>query len=352
VATGYTLRQKVGALVLDWPRFEWALRTSWVRVRNRRERLIAPVDDLGFACGWQWTSDLHVAKVFPVLGARLLKAATAEWPILFAEAPADCPGDVDVSFVIGHRGAQRTAQLLATLATVAAQRGAACECIVVEQSGRPELPPVLPSWVRYVCTPPATPGMPYSRAWAFNVGARQARGRILVLHDNDMLVPAGYAREIRRRVDAGDHVVNLKRFIFYLGQEHSRGVAAGTAALDRFPPVSIMQNAEAGGSIAITRDGYDGIGGFDESFVGWGGEDNEFWDRARSLRVWPYGYLPMVHLWHAPQAQKPNADRATIGQYRRRSALPVPQRIAELRARCSGSPEGPDPAWPPASDGR
>ena len=44
----------------------------------------------------------------------------------------------------------------------------------------------LPDWVRYLHTP-IPEGMPYSRAWAFNVGARAGRGEVLVFHDNDML---------------------------------------------------------------------------------------------------------------------------------------------------------------------
>ncbi len=70
-----------------------------------------------------------------------------------------------------------------------------------------------------------------------------------------------------------------------------------------------MQNAEAGGSIALSRDAFHAIGGYDESFVGWGGEDNEFWERAQTRRVWPYGYLPFVHLWHAPQPEKLQPSR-------------------------------------------
>ncbi len=68
---GYSLRQQLGAAVIDWPRFEIGLRGSWTRIRNRRERLRESPDGRGVACDWRWTSDLHVAKVFPSLGRRL-----------------------------------------------------------------------------------------------------------------------------------------------------------------------------------------------------------------------------------------------------------------------------------------
>jgi GT2 family glycosyltransferase len=146
--------------------------------------------------------------------------------------------------------------------------------------------------------------MPYCRSWALNVGARVAEGRVFVFHDNDMLVPQGYAAEIWNRYIDGYEVVNLKRFIFYLTERHSREVASGFQLGAVEPPDAVVQNSEAGGSVAMSRDAFFAIGGYDESFVGWGGEDNEFWERAQTRRVWPYGYLPIVHLWH-PQLAAP-----------------------------------------------
>lgn len=32
-----------------------------------------------------------------------------------------------------------------------------------------------------------------------------------------------------------------------------------------------------------------------------GGEDNELWQRAQVLDIYPYANLPMIHLWHRPQ---------------------------------------------------
>src|SRR6185436_10422850 len=88
----HTIREKLGALVLDLPRFEWALRTDWREIRNRNENLQAADDGRGFWCKWQWTSDLHVASVFPHLGRRLMARAIEDWPIEFAER---APGDAE-----------------------------------------------------------------------------------------------------------------------------------------------------------------------------------------------------------------------------------------------------------------
>ena len=93
-----------------------------------------------------------------------------------------------------------------------------------------------------------------------------------------------------------------------------------------------MQNALGGGSIGVTRDAYQQIGGMDETFIGWGGEDNEFWDRAVTRRVWYWGYMPLVHLWHPAQPRKQEAENPMLTHYRQRTTIPPLDRIAELVA--------------------
>jgi len=154
-----------------------------------------------------------------------------------------------------------------------------------------------------------------------------------VLHDNDLLVPDAYASELMKRFNAGFEVINLKRFIFYLSREHSQRVLDSGQLDFNQPPDSVMQNAQGGGSLAVSRNAYRSIGGFDESFVGWGGEDNEFWERAQTRSVWPYGYLPMIHLWHEIQPEKFNPERKTANLFELRSSVPTEIRIAELRER-------------------
>jgi GT2 family glycosyltransferase len=174
--------------------------------------------------------------------------------------------------------------------------------------------------------------MPYSRAWAFNVGARLASGEVLVLHDNDLLVPRDYAQEIVARFEEGNEVINLKRFIFYLSEMDSAKAFLAGALTPEVAPTAIMQNA-LGGTIALSREAYVSIGGFDESFVGWGGEDNEFWERAQTRSCWPYGYLPFLHLWHAPQGEKLSSERSTAKLFEDLSRVPASERIADLRAK-------------------
>ncbi|MBV9071310.1 MAG: glycosyltransferase [Acidobacteria bacterium] len=323
------LRQFLGALAHDGLRFERAVRGRWERMKNRSETITVAPSGRGVRCEWQWTSPVDYCRFVPRADVRLLRAALKEWPIASADSPAD---DVnpEVTFLIGHRGLARLPQLLMTLRSIAAQSGVRVECIVIEQSHGREVENSLPEWVRYLHQP-VNQGHPYNRAATFNAGAAAARGRILILHDNDMLVPMRYAAEVVAHANAGWEAIDLKRFIFYLTEnDTARVLHEGQLRLDERTEI-VIQNLH-GGSVAVTREAYDAIGGFDEAFIGWGGEDVEFWERASTRRATAFGFLPIVHLWHAPQAEKLQVNEApALKLYAELARVPAEERIARLR---------------------
>lgn len=338
------MKELLGVLVKDVPRYLHALVSDgkgYLSLANRTERLEPAPDGSGFRCDWKWTSDLHAPMVLPFLGRWLMSRSLRDHPIRRKGSPEASPVSPAVSFVIGHRGRSRIPLLVATLESIAGQLGCHCECIVVEQDDEPLLSGRLPGWVHHVHTPPPERDMPYCRSWAFNVGVSYAKGHLLILHDNDLLVPADYAAQALNRAERGFDVVNLKRYIFYLSEHHSRAVCDGTSSPLDSAPEAIMQNSQGGGSIVITRDAYERIGGMDESFVGWGGEDIEFWERAQTLSVWHWGVLSLLHLWHPGQPGKLGFGPSGIPQFHELSGVPVDARIAELRARGRGMLHGP-----------
>lgn len=340
-----TLRQKLGVMIYDIVPFLWNLRTArtnnpkdypWVSICNRKESLISNPLGNGARCDWQWTSRLHIAAVYPFLGKLLMEKALSCWPIytgerkdLDASIPSDRPL---ISYVIGHKGIERLPHLLATINTIASQKNVQIECIVVEQSAVSEIADQLPEWVRYIHITPPTVDMPYCRSWAFNVGAKAASGDYFIFHDNDMLIPESYSVEMLKTLQQGYEFVNLKRFVFYLNEKHTASVFAGLSTYADDAPEYIVQNLEGGGSLGVERKAFFEIGGFDESFVGWGGEDNEFWERAATRNIFSYGYLPIVHLWHASQPGKQNRDQSeAMLRYKRLVSVPPDLRVKVLR---------------------
>lgn len=358
------IRHMLGCLLYDGPRLLGCLFGShrkggmraWLWMRNRGDRLIPDPAGRGIACDWEDTRTLHVCDVFPFTGPWLLRRALYDGSIVLKDRPEHVAPDKvcwngpekepsiplcpRISFLIGHRGEERVPLLLTALQAIAGQAGVPFECIVVEQEVPTRIRNGLPTWVRYIHTPPED-GMPYCRAWALNVAARSARGKILICHDHDLLIPAGYARSIADRMVSSVQSVQAKRFVFYLDESSSRRICQ----TGKFQPGrscgEVVQNLEAGGSLAIDREAFFAIGGYDEEFVGWGGEDNDFWDRCQTLHVDPYGYLPLVHLWHQAQPGKHTLDNPRTALLSKRRALPMSERIARLKEKEQGRTDSP-----------
>jgi len=261
-----------------------------------------------------------------------MKIALAQYPIVLEDQniPLLKEGEPEVSFIIGHRGKDRLPLLLLTLKSIANQHGCRIECIVVEESLTKEIGQILPEWVTYIHMATESESQPYNRSRTFNEGAKAAKGKLLVFHDNDMLVPTSYAAELLVQLNSGFDVINLKRFIFYLTESHTRDVI-NSARISLRAPEFVLQNLTGGGSLAVEKSAYFDIGGFDEGFVGWGGEDVEFWDRAQTLKVSEYTYLPIVHLWHAPQPEKnEKKDSRAMQRLNRLMRLDAKTRISDL----------------------
>jgi hypothetical protein len=83
--------------------------------------------------------------------------------------------------------------------------------------------------------------------------------------------------------------------------------------------------------LALRRSTYWDIGGHDESYVGWGGEDTEFLDRLRTRTVSEGGWMPVLHAWHPPAAKKASGDRNREFD-QQKMAIAANERIEGLRA--------------------
>lgn len=135
----------------------------------------------------------------------------------------------------------------------------------------------------------ASPSNGASMAHARNLGAEISAhesdpARVLVFNDADSLVPP---RQILEAV----HLALSAPGLVYAYDLYLRLDARGGIDQELFNPPSM-------GCVAISRDCFDEVGGFDQRFVGWGYEDIEFAQRC-GVR-WPLRRVSGVleHLWH------------------------------------------------------
>lgn len=97
-------------------------------------------------------------------------------------------------------------------------------------------------------------------ARARNLGARAAKSEWLCLIDADVRVDPGWVAWMR---------ANLQRQLFFRAGLGPNG----------------KRDAESWGTVLCTRRAFDSVGGYDELFRGWGGEDDDFY-----LRLWLAGF--------------------------------------------------------------
>ncbi len=304
------LKEKIGCWLHERKDLELALlgltRKSWLDLCNRQERVVVDPDSGGRVCQWRDSSMLTLARVFPRAGARLLRYALGRWPFEFNFQAERLTTDKPLaSVLIAIGGTARLEQFRLVLASLRAQSMSELEIIVVEQSERREIQDHLPSDVIYLHDAYDTTGG-FNKSRALNIGARQARGEHLLIHDGDYMVPREYAAECVRVLRTVEGV-RPGRFNFHLDQASTFETIRTKGTLNRIRLEYVVQNNPT--PMAVRRKSYWEIGGHDEAFVGWGGEDVEFLSRLRTRSVCEGGWLPVIHLWHPPAPKKASGDR-------------------------------------------
>lgn len=245
----------------------------------------------------------------------------------------------DVSVVIPYFDDQPGLTLL--LAALQQQQGGVRFEVIVADDGSPR-PPVIPTGLGFDCTVVGQSDRGFRAAAARNLGGAAAGGELLLFLDGDTLPTAGYLTAMSgalRSIDDGHGALVVGR------RRHAELGAAGSAAALTFlrDPTARADGVHRSGGQQLNDpqwllDGYartdnlrsatdedfrlvisavlgvdrllwESTAGFDEGFIGYGGED---WDFA--WRAWLSGadflHEPAAVAWHdGPDA----AGRATPG---------------------------------------
>jgi len=305
--SGPTPRQKLGCWLNERWRLEWVLRApSWVRreglewpdLCNRHERVGRCEDGMGRICHWKDSSFLTACRFFPATGARLLRHA---WPRM--EPPPVPP----VSILLPVRGTDRLPAVAFVADSLRRMAGPESETLLCEHDVSPRYARDWPAGIRHVFVP-AQEGEAFSKSRALNAGARTARHPVLVLLDADMVPSSDFLSRSLDVLAKGWEAVRPVRFLFLLGEAESRDFVRN-ASVENLEAIAHVHQNFPGLATVIRRETYLELGGHDERFEGWGGEDLEFLDRLQTRKLYPGSFLPAIHLWHPPAEQKQSGHR-------------------------------------------
>jgi len=256
----------------------------------------------------------------------------------------------EATYVLTYR-ADREGQRKRNLEAVLAWLGgfAQIDVVVVEQDVAPTSLALPHSRCQAVFA--YNPG-PFNKGWGFNVGFHAAKTQWLGFGDADVIVGDALWQSFQL-LRQGLLAVKPYRRLIDLTEEESRTVRAGDARIPARDPRA-APNREgigehvvfAGGSFVIHRHAFVALGGWDERFRGWGGEDDAFSYRIERSRIacTELDISPAMHLWHARPRETTfeqpfyNANRQLLDDYKTYADAQL-DRLAEVQMQVIGRRE-------------
>ena len=181
-----------------------------------------------------------------------------------------------ISVVIPYRSQDRSASVITVIDSIKGQLFPTINIILSEHDHKSTInaASILPSIYLLIN---AELEEPFNKSKAFNGGVDIAKDDYLILHDADMLVPNYYASEVYKTL--------LFNSSCHLGKDVSYYDDNDTNIINREKRVFRPQNFDRyvsyfeGGSLACTKEYYSKIGGFYETYAGYGCEDCDFYSR-------------------------------------------------------------------------
>lgn len=156
----------------------------------------------------------------------------------------------------------------------------------------------------------------FNRSEARNNGVKKAQTPIVVLHDADLHIELQALRETVAMVRRYGGMRHPYRICRYLDEDNTQLLLKG-----RTPRQILRATRDApGGAAVIRREDYLSIGGYDESYTGWGFEDLDFGARCKAAIGQTWGRTYGYHLWH-PEAPR---DELTLANRDRFSHIAYP----------------------------
>lgn len=205
------------------------------------------------------------------------------------------------TYIIGYRHKlERLNNLKKVLEWLSGFKG--IEIIIVEQDKSAKLPAYSLKGFRYIFT---KSDLPYNRSWAFNVGLKNSLSQVIGFGDSDLIMdPQKFIESIKlleqyECVSPYSQVIDL--------EPHETNLPLGNLNQITRPgrgESDIQKINLTGGIILYRKDAIQRLGGWDEQFLGWGGEDDFQSMKTKMFLKWVESPGKVFHLYH--DKVKPN----------------------------------------------
>ncbi len=199
------------------------------------------------------------------------------------------------TYIIGYRHKlERLNNLKKVLEWLSGFKG--IEIIIVEQDRSSKLPAYSLKGFRYIFT---KSDLPFNRSWAFNVGLKNSSSQVIGFGDSDLVMDPQKFIDSIKLLEQYDCVSPYSQVIDLEPQESNLPLSNLNQINRPGRGESDIQRINLTGGIVLYRkDAIQRIGGWDESFLGWGGEDDFQTMKTKMFLKWIENPGKVFHLYH------------------------------------------------------
>ncbi len=174
------------------------------------------------------------------------------------------------------------------------------EVVVVEQDTTPKMPEISGIFHIFVYNP-----WPFNRSWSFNIAAKEFDSDVYAFGDSDL-------------------IMDTSEFISSIKESNNFDILSPYKSVLDLTEVETFENIDfwkkidrsgrgetdhqkinlCGGLVIFTKKGFDMVGGWNEDFIGWGGEDDFMTLKVETLglttKEMPYRIYHLYHKRESP----------------------------------------------------
>lgn len=141
--------------------------------------------------------------------------------------------------------------------------------------------------------------LPFNKSLAFNVGLKYSQSDVIVFGDSDLIMnPQEFIKALNTLSQY--EMVNPYNSVIDLTQEESNLPLENLVSINRpgRGETDIQKVPLCGGICLFRKDSIYKIGGWNEDFIGWGGEDDFESIKVKHFLNWTELEAKCYHLWH------------------------------------------------------